>query len=143
MRVPILTALTDARSEAALVGALESADHGVTLVRRCVDLADLVSAASAGTRGPRSSPATCAGSTATRSLASTARASPSSCSCRLGTRTPNAGCRQLGVAHLVAHDAPPSVIAAWRWKRLPATPPARRARARPHVPAPACPTWLT
>lgn len=49
MGLPVLTAVTGARWEADLVGQLDRADHGVTVVRRCVDLAELLSAAAAGT----------------------------------------------------------------------------------------------
>jgi MinD-like ATPase involved in chromosome partitioning or flagellar assembly len=46
--VPVLTAVSDAQWEADLVSALRGSDHGVTVVRRCVDLADLLAAAAAG-----------------------------------------------------------------------------------------------
>ena len=49
MSVPVLTAVTDAVWEADLVSAFEHQDFGVVVVRRCVDLADLLAAASAGT----------------------------------------------------------------------------------------------
>jgi len=49
MAVPVLTAVTGAAWEAELVSELGRADHGVTVVRRCVDLAELLSAAAAGT----------------------------------------------------------------------------------------------
>ena len=49
MRVPVLTAVTDSRWESGLVQAFESGEHGVTVVRRCVDLADLLATAAAGT----------------------------------------------------------------------------------------------
>ena len=49
MRVPVLTAVTDSRWEAGLVQAFEAGDHGVQVVRRCVDLADLLATAAAGT----------------------------------------------------------------------------------------------
>lgn len=49
MSVPVLTAVTGARWEADLVGELDRADYGVSVVRRCVDLADLLAAAAAGT----------------------------------------------------------------------------------------------
>jgi len=48
MRVPVLTAVSDAVWEAALVAALERGDLGVAVVRRCVDLADLLATASTG-----------------------------------------------------------------------------------------------
>jgi Flp pilus assembly CpaE family ATPase len=49
MSVPVLTAVTGAAWEADLVSELGRADHGITVVRRCVDLAELLSAAAAGT----------------------------------------------------------------------------------------------
>jgi len=49
VRVPVLTAVTDAVWEADLVAALERRDLGVAVVRRCVDLADLLATAAAGT----------------------------------------------------------------------------------------------
>ena len=49
MSVPVLTAVTDAVWEADLVSAFERQDFGVVVVRRCVDLADLLAAAAAGT----------------------------------------------------------------------------------------------
>lgn len=48
MSLPVLTAVTGATWEAELVGELDRADHGVTVVRRCVDLAELLAAAAAG-----------------------------------------------------------------------------------------------
>lgn len=47
MSVPVLTAVTDPRWEADIVSAL-TRDEGVRVVRRCVDLADLLAAAAAG-----------------------------------------------------------------------------------------------
>ncbi len=49
MSLPVLTAVTGAVWESELVGALAASDHGLTVVRRCVDLADLLSVASTGT----------------------------------------------------------------------------------------------
>jgi len=49
MSLPVLTAVTGAVWESELVSALAVADHGLTVVRRCVDLADLLSVASTGT----------------------------------------------------------------------------------------------
>ncbi len=48
MRVPVLTAVSDAVWEADLVAALERGDLAVAVVRRCVDLADLLATASTG-----------------------------------------------------------------------------------------------
>jgi Flp pilus assembly CpaE family ATPase len=47
--VPLLAAVSGASWEADLVAALERGADGVTVVRRCVDLADLLAAAAAGT----------------------------------------------------------------------------------------------
>jgi Flp pilus assembly CpaE family ATPase len=49
IRVPVLTAAPGAAWETELVTALEQADHGVTVVGRCVDLAELLSVAATGT----------------------------------------------------------------------------------------------
>ncbi|NUS74247.1 MAG: chromosome partitioning protein [Corynebacteriales bacterium] len=49
MSVPVLTAVTDATWEAELVATLERDEYGVTVVRRCVDVADLLAAAATGT----------------------------------------------------------------------------------------------
>jgi MinD-like ATPase involved in chromosome partitioning or flagellar assembly len=47
--LPVLTAVTDAGWEAGLLSALERGAHGVTVIRRCLDVAELLSAAAAGT----------------------------------------------------------------------------------------------
>jgi MinD-like ATPase involved in chromosome partitioning or flagellar assembly len=49
MNVPVLTAVTDAVWEADLVSAFERQDFGVSVIRRCVDIADLLAAAASGT----------------------------------------------------------------------------------------------
>jgi MinD-like ATPase involved in chromosome partitioning or flagellar assembly len=49
MRVPVVTAAPGAAWETALVAELEGGDHGVTVVARCVDLAELLTAAATGT----------------------------------------------------------------------------------------------
>ncbi len=48
MKLPVLTAADGAAWEAGLVVSLERGDHGVTVVRRCVDVVDLVAVAAAG-----------------------------------------------------------------------------------------------
>lgn len=48
MTVQVFTAVTGAPWESALVGALDRADHGVTVVRRCVDVSELLAAAATG-----------------------------------------------------------------------------------------------
>ncbi|PRY51831.1 MinD-like ATPase involved in chromosome partitioning or flagellar assembly [Geodermatophilus tzadiensis] len=49
MALQVVTAVTGAAWESALVGALDRADHGVTVVRRCVDAPDLLATAATGT----------------------------------------------------------------------------------------------
>jgi MinD-like ATPase involved in chromosome partitioning or flagellar assembly len=49
MALQVFTAVTGASWEAELVSALDREDHGVTVVRRCVDIADLLAAATTGT----------------------------------------------------------------------------------------------
>ena len=48
MALQVFTAVTGASWEAALVGALDRDAHGVTVVRRCVDVSDLLAAAATG-----------------------------------------------------------------------------------------------
>jgi Flp pilus assembly CpaE family ATPase len=48
MNVTVLTAIGDPRREAELAAGLHDIDLGVTVVRRCVDIADLLAAGSAG-----------------------------------------------------------------------------------------------
>ncbi len=49
MRLPVVTAVVDARWEAGLVSAFERTEHNISVVRRCVDLADLLATAATGT----------------------------------------------------------------------------------------------
>ena len=49
MRLPVVTAVVDARWEAGLVSAFERSEHNIIVVRRCVDLADLLATAATGT----------------------------------------------------------------------------------------------
>jgi MinD-like ATPase involved in chromosome partitioning or flagellar assembly len=49
MALQVFTAVTGAAWESELVGALDRADHGVTVVRRCVDVSELLSVAATGT----------------------------------------------------------------------------------------------
>ena len=48
MTVPVLTAVTGAEWESRLVAALDTGRSGVSVVRRCVDVADLLAAVAAG-----------------------------------------------------------------------------------------------
>jgi Mrp family chromosome partitioning ATPase len=49
MALQVFTAVTGAAWESRLVGALDRDDHGVTVVRRCVDVSELLAAAATGT----------------------------------------------------------------------------------------------
>jgi Flp pilus assembly CpaE family ATPase len=49
MALQVFTAVTGAAWESELVGALDRDDHGVTVVRRCVDVPELLAAAATGT----------------------------------------------------------------------------------------------
>ncbi len=49
MALHVFTAVTGAAWESELVGALDRSDHGVTVVRRCVDVSELLAAAATGT----------------------------------------------------------------------------------------------
>ena len=49
MSIPVLTAIGDPTVEGGLVAAFDRPTHGITVVRRCVDVADLVAAATMGT----------------------------------------------------------------------------------------------
>jgi MinD-like ATPase involved in chromosome partitioning or flagellar assembly len=49
VNVPIFTAVSDVVGEADLVSAFERQDYGVSIVRRCIDLADLLAAVASGT----------------------------------------------------------------------------------------------
>ena len=48
MKLPVLSAAEGAAWEAGLVVALERGDHGVAVVRRCVDVVDLLAVAATG-----------------------------------------------------------------------------------------------
>jgi MinD-like ATPase involved in chromosome partitioning or flagellar assembly len=49
MALQVFTAVTGAAWESELVGALDRADHGVSIVRRCVDVSELLAVAATGT----------------------------------------------------------------------------------------------
>lgn len=48
MSIPVVTAIADTRAEAVLVATLDKGDRSLQVVRRCVDVADLVATAQAG-----------------------------------------------------------------------------------------------
>ena len=49
MALQVFTAVTGAAWESEIVGALDRSDHGVTVVRRCVDVSELLAVAATGT----------------------------------------------------------------------------------------------
>jgi len=112
MSVPVLTAVTNAVWEADLVSTLERDDLGVAVVRRCVDLADLLAAAAAGT------------ARAAILSADLRRLDRDALSRLTAARVAVVGLvppgdddaerrlRQLGVAHVLPADSPPAVISA-------------------------------
>jgi MinD-like ATPase involved in chromosome partitioning or flagellar assembly len=111
MTLPILTAVTDASWEADLVAGLAGSDFGVTVVRRCVDVADLLAAAAARTAEAvvlsadlrRRDRAALAG-LASAGVAVVALVEP-------GDDAAERRLRQLGVGTVLGTDAAPAAIA--------------------------------
>jgi MinD-like ATPase involved in chromosome partitioning or flagellar assembly len=110
--VPVLTAVTDAVREADLVSAFERADYGVSVVRRCVDLADLLSTAAGGTARAvilsadlRRLDRDALARLATAGVAVVALVNPADDDAERRLR-------QLGVGHVLAVDAGPKAISA-------------------------------
>lgn len=111
-RVPVLTAVSDARWEAELVGALEQDDLGVTVVRRCVDLADLLATASTGqaravvlSADLRRLDRDALARLAVAGVAVVGLVPP-------GNEPAERRLRQLGIGHVLASDSPPDVVSA-------------------------------
>ncbi len=112
MSVPVLTAVTGASWEAELVAGLERTPTGMSVVRRCVDLADLLAAAATGTARAALL------SAELRRLDRDALARLAAARVAVvglytpGDETAETRLRQLGVLHLLPADAPPADIAA-------------------------------
>lgn len=111
VKLPVLSAADGAAWEAGLVTALDSGDHGVTVVRRCVDIVDLLAVAAAGqgraalvAAGLRRLDA----DAVDRLLA--AQVVPVGV-VRRGDSAGEDRLRAAGIAHLVPEDAEPSVVA--------------------------------
>ncbi len=110
MSVPILTAVTGAAWEATFVASLERRSAGVNVVRRCVDLADLLAAATSGTARAVLL------STDLRRLDRDALARLAAAGVVVvglytpGDETAQRRLRQLGVRYLVPADAPPEQL---------------------------------
>ena len=111
MSVPVLAAVTGATWEAALVAGLERTPSGITVVRRCVDLADLLAAAATGTARAallsaelRRLDRDALSRLAAARVAVVGLYAP-------GDEVAETRLRQLGVRHLLPADAAPSDIA--------------------------------
>jgi MinD-like ATPase involved in chromosome partitioning or flagellar assembly len=111
VKLPVLIAADGAVWEAALVVALDSAEHGVTIVRRCVDVVEALAVAASGqvqaallaAELPRLDP-----DAIDRLIASGVM--PVGVIAR-GDDAAEVRLRTIGVAHVVASDADPKVIA--------------------------------
>ena len=110
--VPVLTAVSDAVWEAGLVVASERGDLGVVVVRRCVDLADLLATASTGlaravllSADLRRLDRDALGRLAQAAVAVVGVVQP-------GDEEAERRLRQLGVRHLVPSDSTPEATAA-------------------------------
>jgi MinD-like ATPase involved in chromosome partitioning or flagellar assembly len=111
VKLPVLIAADGAIWEAALVLALDAAEHGVTVVRRCVDVVDVLAVAGSGqvqaallaAELPRLDP-----DAIDRLIA--AGVMPVGVIAR-GDDPAEVRLRTIGVAHVVASDADPKVIA--------------------------------
>jgi Flp pilus assembly CpaE family ATPase len=110
--VPVLTAVTGASWEAELVAGLERAPAGLQVVRRCVDVADLLAAASSGIARA----ALVSGEL--RRLDTDALSRLRACGVAAvglvgaGDEASERRLRQLGVDHVLPADSAPAVLAA-------------------------------
>lgn len=111
MTVPVLTAVTGAAWEAELVAGLERTPTGIRVVRRCVDLADLLAAAAAGTARAallsaelRRLDRDALSRLAAARVAVVGLHSP-------GDEVAEARLRQLGLRHVLPADCPPALVA--------------------------------
>ena len=110
MPVPVLTAVSDAVWEAELVVALERGDLGVAVVRRCVDLADLLATAATGraraallSADLRRLDRDALGRLALAGVAVVGLVAP-------GDEQAERRLRQLGVDHVLPSDSPPEEL---------------------------------
>ena len=147
MAVPVLTAVSDARWEAQLVAALAQGDLGVSVVRRCVDLADLLATAATGSASAallsadlRRLDRDALGRLALAGVAVIGLVPP-------GDEEAERRLRQLGVLHVLPSDSAPEDLSAAVLQAVSATEPPtagelaafgepRRALAEPVLPEP-------
>ncbi|MFL5913133.1 MAG: CpaE family protein [Gaiellaceae bacterium] len=111
MRIPVLTAVPGASWEADLVARLGRANHGVTVVRRCVDVPELLSTAASGVARAalvstdlRRLDRDTIGRLATAGVAAVGLVQP-------GDAAAEHRLRQLGVHRIVPADAGPEAVA--------------------------------
>ncbi|TAL23371.1 MAG: chromosome partitioning protein [Frankiales bacterium] len=123
MGVPVLTAVSDARWEARLVAALAQGDLGVSVVRRCVDLADLLATAATGSASAallsadlRRLDREALGRLALAGVAVVGLVAP-------GEEEAERRLRQLGVLHVLPSDSTPEELSAAVLQAVSATAP--------------------
>ncbi|HEY2984154.1 MAG TPA: hypothetical protein VGJ38_08390 [Jatrophihabitantaceae bacterium] len=111
MKLPVLSAAEGAAWEAGLVVALERGDHGVAVVRRCVDVVDLLAVAATGqaraalvAAGLRRLDADAVDRLVASGVAPVAVV-------RRGDSAADERLRAMGVHHVVPDDADPRVVA--------------------------------
>jgi MinD-like ATPase involved in chromosome partitioning or flagellar assembly len=112
MTIGVLTAIGDTGREAALVASLERRDLGVRVVRRCIDLPDLLAAAAAGSAQAvvlsadlRRLDRDALTRLAVAGVAVVGLVSP-------GDEDAERRLRQLGLVHVLPADAPPEQVSA-------------------------------
>jgi Flp pilus assembly CpaE family ATPase len=137
MALHVFTAVTGAAWESALVGALDRDDHGVTVVRRCVDVADLLAAAATGT----GQAALLSAELRRLDGAAVARLTAAGVAVvglvEPGDEPATERLRQFGVARVIPADSSPELIAATLREAVTGTPPAGRDVADPRTALPA------
>lgn len=137
MVLQVFTAVTGAVWESALVGALDRTDHGVTVVRRCVDVSELLAAAATGTGQAALL------SAELRRLDGDAVARLEAAGVAVvglvepGDERAAERLRQLGVLHVLPADAEPEVIARALREAVEGASPTRRDVADPRAALPA------
>jgi MinD-like ATPase involved in chromosome partitioning or flagellar assembly len=112
MRLPVLSAAAGAGWEAALVLALERNDHSVTIVRRCVDVVELLSLAATGQARAALIDADLRRLDADAVDRLTVSGVVPVGVVRAGDAASEDRLHALGIEHLVPDDADPSIVAA-------------------------------